>query len=74
VGEGKETLAYGSVAAAFLPEGTQGSHCPQPPVGWTCPPVATGSVFHPKTLRLASVEMPRNRLSKGNDLIEGAMI
>jgi hypothetical protein len=24
VGEGKETLAYGSVTAAFLPEGTQG--------------------------------------------------
>jgi hypothetical protein len=23
---------------------------------------------------LASVEMPRNRLSKGNDLIEGAMM
>jgi hypothetical protein len=38
--------------------------------------VARGSLisFHPKTLRLASAEMPRNRLSKGNDLIEWAMI
>jgi len=30
--------------------------------------------FTPRRCGLASVEMPRNRLSKGNDLIEGAMI
>src|ERR1700692_389325 len=30
LGEGKETLAYGRAATAFLPEGTQGSHCTQP--------------------------------------------
>ena len=31
LGEEKEALAYGRVvAAAFLPEGTQGSHCTQP--------------------------------------------
>jgi hypothetical protein len=30
VGERKETLAYGRAATAFLPEGTQGSHCTQP--------------------------------------------
>jgi hypothetical protein len=30
--------------------------------------------FHPRRCGLASAEMPRNRLSKGNDLIEGAMI
>jgi hypothetical protein len=28
----------------------------------------------PKTLRLASAEMSRNRLSKSNDLIERAMM
>jgi hypothetical protein len=30
VGEGKETLAYGRAATAFLPEGNLGSHCTQP--------------------------------------------
>jgi hypothetical protein len=30
--------------------------------------------FRPRRCGLASAEMPRNPLSKGNDLIEGAMI
>jgi len=30
--------------------------------------------FHPRRCRLASAEMSRNRLSKSNDLIEGAMM
>jgi hypothetical protein len=38
--------------------------------------VARGPLIslHPNSFGLASAEMPRNRLSKGNDLIEGAMI
>jgi hypothetical protein len=30
--------------------------------------------FRPRRCGLVSAEMPRNRLSKGNDLIEGAMM
>ena len=50
LGEGKETLAYGRAATAFLPEGTQGSHARKRRifvgrVGWRRPVVyrsATG--------------------------------
>jgi hypothetical protein len=60
VGERKETLAYGRAATAFLPEGTQGSHCTQPRVGWDIPACLNGSAPGPAIGPALAIQGPRS--------------